>query len=131
MLAAGGSGVPARLPEFGWGSVFTEAQVDLVPLVGLLLAGGFYILGVRQLTGQGHRSPVGRTVSFIVGGLGISAGATLSGLGAYDVELFGAPMIQHMLLTMGARVSLALGAPVTLGLRTLPPRGRAVLLSVL
>jgi len=40
-------------------------------------------------------------------------------------------MIQHMLLTMVAPVFLALGAPVTLALRTLPPRGRALLLRLL
>jgi putative copper resistance protein D len=40
-------------------------------------------------------------------------------------------MIQHMLLTMVAPVFLALGAPVTLALRTLPSRGRSLLLRLL
>ena len=40
-------------------------------------------------------------------------------------------MIQHMVLTMLAPVFLALGAPITLWLRTLPPPPRAPLLAVL
>ena len=40
-------------------------------------------------------------------------------------------MIQHMVLTMLAPVFLALGAPITLWLRTLPPAPRAQLLAVL
>ena len=58
----------------------------------------------------------------------IIAVATVSGLAAYDDDLFGAHMVQHMLLSMVAPVFLALGAPVTLALRTLPPRSRGWLL---
>jgi putative copper resistance protein D len=39
-------------------------------------------------------------------------------------------MVQHMVLSMLSPIFLALGAPVTLALRTLPPRGRAQLLRV-
>ena len=129
--AAVAAGAASGLPTFGWGTVFTQAQLDLVPLLGIVIAGGLYLLGVRQLQAHGHGWPVGRTIAFLAGGLGVIAVATVSGLAAYDEELFGAHMIQHMLLTMVAPVFLALGAPVTLALRTLPPRGRAVLLSVL
>ena len=125
-LAAGRS----ELPEFGWGSVFTQAQPELVPLLAIVLIGGAYVLGVRQLTARGDAWPVSRSLAF-AGGLLVIAVATLSGLAAYDLELFGAHMIQHMLLSMVAPVFLALGAPITLALRTLPRRGRAALLSVL
>jgi putative copper resistance protein D len=125
-LAAGRS----ELPEFGWGSVFTQARPELVPLLAIVLIAGFYALGVRQLTARGDAWPVGRTLNF-AGGLLVIAVATLSGLAAYDLELFGAHMIQHMLLTMVAPVFLALGAPITLALRTLPRGGRTALLSVL
>ena len=40
-------------------------------------------------------------------------------------------MVQHMILSMMVPLSLALGAPVTLALRTLPPRPRRWLLAVL
>ena len=47
--------------------------------------------------------------------------ATMSALGAYDTVLFSVHMVQHMILMMVAPMFLALGAPVTLALRTLPP----------
>ena len=40
-------------------------------------------------------------------------------------------MVQHMVLSMVVPLSLALGAPVTLALRTLPRRPRGWLLAVL
>ena len=126
-LAAGDAG----LPVFGWGVLFTEARPELVPLVAIVLTAGCYLLGVRSLTARGDHWPPGRTVAFLGGGLGTVAVATVSGLAAYDEVLFGAHMIQHMLLTMVASVFLALGAPVTLALRTLPTGGRKALLRVL
>ena len=125
-LAAGRS----ELPEFGWGSVFTQARPELVPLLAILIVGGCYVLGVRQLTARGDAWPLLRSLNF-AGGLLVIAVATLSGLASYDLELFGAHMVQHMLLSMVAPVFLALGAPITLALRTLPRGGRAALLSVL
>lgn len=118
------------LPTFGWTSVFTQARFELAPTCLLIIAGGFYWLGVRRLSRRGDRWPVGRSTAYTIGLL-IIAVATVSGLATYDEELFGAHMVQHMLLSMVAPVFLALGAPVTLALRTLPPRGRARLLAVL
>jgi putative copper resistance protein D len=119
-----------RLPTFGWTTVFTQARFELVPTCALVLAAGFYWLGVRRLTGRGDRWPIGRSVGFALGLLVIAV-ATVSGLAAYDEDLFGAHMIQHMLLSMVAPVLLALGAPITLALRTLPARGRGWLLTTL
>ena len=44
----------------------------------------------------------------------------MSGLGAYDTVLFSVHVVQHMILMMVTPLFLALGAPVTLALRTLP-----------
>ncbi|HET9302173.1 MAG TPA: cytochrome c oxidase assembly protein, partial [Propionibacteriaceae bacterium] len=66
-----------------------------------------------------------------LGGLGSIALATLSALGTYDTVLFSVHVVQHMILMMVAPLFLALGAPVTLALRTLRPRLRAMLLAVL
>jgi putative copper resistance protein D len=44
--------------------------------------------------------------------------------GVYDDTLFWAHMAQHMMLSMLAPIFLALGAPITLALRVLPPGGR-------
>jgi cytochrome c oxidase assembly factor CtaG len=57
--------------------------------------------------------------------------ATASGLGAYDTTLLSVHMVQHMILSMLVPMALALGAPVTLALRTLPPRPRHWLLAAL
>jgi putative copper resistance protein D len=120
----------SSLPTFGWGTVFTQARFELAPVLGILLAAGFYVLGARQLSARGDRWPVGRTIGFAAGLLVIAI-ATVSGLAAYDDDLFGAHMVQHMLLSMVAPVLLALGAPITLALRTLPGRGRGWLLALL
>jgi cytochrome c oxidase assembly factor CtaG len=57
--------------------------------------------------------------------------ATMSGLGAYDTVLFSVHVVQHMILSMVTPLFLALGAPVTLALRTLPARPRRALLALL
>lgn len=119
------------LPGFGPATVLTQASVELLPLLLVLVPAGLYLYGVRRLRARGDAWPIGRTLAFLVGGLGTIAVATMSGLAAYDVSLFAAHMVQHMLLSMVATVFLALGAPITLALRTLPKRPRGVLLSVL
>lgn len=103
------------------------------PWVALILVvlGGFYLLGVRRLTTRGDRWPAGRTLAFVGGGLGSLVLATMSSLGAYDDTLFWVHTMQHLLLAMIAPVFLALGAPITLALRTLPPRPRGWLTAVL
>ena len=127
MLLAG----PGGLPSFGPAALITQAHFPLVPTLGVAVPGALYLLGVRRLTARGDSWSVGRSVAFVLGGLGTISVALLSGLAAYDESLFGAHMVQHMLLSMVATVFLALGAPVTLALRTLPRRPRALLLALL
>jgi cytochrome c oxidase assembly factor CtaG len=98
---------------------------------GIALAAGLYIAGLVVLHRRGDRWPVPRSLSFLVGGLGSIAVATLSALGTYDTVLLSVHMVQHMILMMVSPMFLALGAPVTLALRTLPTRPRALLLAVL
>jgi putative copper resistance protein D len=126
VLAHGGP-----LPDFGAWSVLTEARVEPLPLALVLLLGGVYLYGASRLRARGDRWSPGRTASFVVGGLGTVAFATMSGLAAYDTSLFAPHMVQHMLLTMVAPVFLALGAPVTLALRTLPQAPRQRLMALL
>jgi putative copper resistance protein D len=68
---------------------------------------------------------------FLGPGLGSIAFVTVSGIGAYDDALLSVHMVQHMVLGMIAPIFLALGAPVTLALRTLPLRPRRGLVAVL
>src|SRR4051794_27124758 len=68
---------------------------------------------------------------FVGVGMGSFYVATSSGLAAYDTTLLSVHMVQHMVLSMLVPLALALGAPVTLALRTLPRVPRRWLLTVL
>jgi cytochrome c oxidase assembly factor CtaG len=109
----------------------TAWTVEPVPLAGVLLAAGLYLLGVHRMHRAGNPWPFARTFVFLVPGLGSMLIATQSALATYDSVLLSVHMIQHMTLAMITPIFLALGAPVTLALRTLPPRGRAALLAVI
>ena len=102
-----------------------------MPLVVTVWAAGLYLLGVRSLRRRGDAWPVGRTVVFVGVGMGAFYVATSSGLAAYDTTLLSVHMVQHMVLSMLVPLALALGAPVTLALRTLPHTPRRWLLVVL
>jgi cytochrome c oxidase assembly factor CtaG len=119
------------VPPFTPSSVFTQWELSPVLFVALVWATGLYLYGVWRLHDRGDKWPLGRTVSFVVGGMGSFFFATASGLAAYDDTLLSVHMVQHMVLSMAVPVFCALGAPVTLALRTLPRGPRGVLLSVL
>ena len=122
---------PDGLPAFSPSVIFTQARPPLVPTLAILLTAAVYLYGVRRLSSRGDAWPVSRSICFVGLGLGTVAIALCSGLAAYDEALFSAHMVQHMLLSMVATVFLALGAPVTLALRTLPRRPRRLLLDLL
>ena len=114
---------PARL--------LTEWSWEWWMALGIAIAAALYIAGLVVLHRRGDRWPVPRSLSFLLGGLGSIGLATMSALGTYDTVLFSVHIVQHMILMMVAPMFLALGAPVTLALRTLPPRPRTMLLAVL
>jgi putative membrane protein len=124
------SAVPG-LPDFGPLTVVTQARPPLLPTLALLVTAALYLWGVQRLRQRGDAWPLTRSVCFVVLGLGTIAVALVSGIERYDTVLFGVHMVQHMLLVMVAPVFLALGAPVTLALRTLPAGSRGALLAVL
>ncbi|HYH34838.1 MAG TPA: cytochrome c oxidase assembly protein [Nocardioides sp.] len=119
------------LPPFTLDRAMTDWALDPVPFVLVVWAAGLYLVGVGVLRRRGDRWPVGRTLAFVVAGMGTFAVATLSGVARYDTTLLSVHMVQHMLLSMVVPLALALGAPVTLALRTLPLRPRRWLLVVL
>ena len=121
----------AGLPPFSLGRVFTGWGIDPFLFVVLVWVTGLYLVGVQVLRRRGDAWPLGRTVAFVVGGMGLFGFATMSGLGGYDTVLLSVHMVQHMLLSMLVPLFLALGAPVTLALRTLPARPRGWLLGLL
>jgi putative copper resistance protein D len=126
----GAAGHEEALPRFTLGSVFTQWELLSWATLAILVTAALYLWGVRRMQLRGDRWPVGRTAAFL-GGLVVAAMATISGLGTYDDTLLSVHMAQHMLLSMLVPLALALGAPITLALRTLPRRPRGWLLSAL
>ncbi|MET7878267.1 cytochrome c oxidase assembly protein [Micromonospora profundi] len=120
----------ATPPPFTVGAVLTETRLDSWLALGLVLAAGLYLYGVHRLRVRGDRWPVARTALFLGPGLGGIALVTVSGLHAYDTALLSVHMVQHMVLSMVSPIFLALGAPMTLALRTLPVGPRKRLLAI-
>ena len=106
--------------------VFTEWELVSWATLLILLTTGLYLWGVLRLHRRGDRWPLGRTLSFVVVGMVAAALATVSGLAAYDDTLLSVHMAQHMILAMVVPLAMALGAPITLALRTLPPPSAAL-----
>lgn len=120
-----------RVPAISADRVFTAWTFEPLPLALIALSGAVYLLGAWTLQRRGDRWSGWRTLSFTVGGLGSLLVATCSSLATYDEVLLSMHMAQHMVLTMVAPVFLALGAPVTLALRTLHQAPRRRLLTLL
>jgi putative copper resistance protein D len=108
----------------------TQWSWDPLPLIGIALTAALYLLGVRRMHAAGNAWPVSRTANFLTG-LGWLFLAVASPLATYDTVLLSVHMVQHMLLAMVGPVFLVLGAPITLALRTLPGRGRALVLTLI
>ncbi|MHB0927409.1 MAG: cytochrome c oxidase assembly protein [Candidatus Nanopelagicales bacterium] len=118
MLPVHGGTPDAPTTPFTQALLSSWTQVEWLPALAMLATAVWYLLAVRVLHRRGDRWPVGRTVSFIVGGLGTLTLATEGPLAAYDTTLISVHMVQHMLISMVAPIFFALGAPVTLALRT-------------
>ncbi|GAA0567661.1 hypothetical protein GCM10010172_59730 [Paractinoplanes ferrugineus] len=119
------------LPPFTPAAIFTQIHLTSLIALFLLIAAALYGYGVHQLRARGDHWPAGRTVAFVVGGLGSIAAVTISGIEAYDTTLISVHMVQHMTLSMVGPIFLALGAPVTLALRTMHGPSRRTLLAVI
>lgn len=109
--------------------LLTEWEVAPALLLGLLIACGLYLLGIRRLKQRGVEWSGRRTTLWFTG-LGTVFVATSSAVGAYDTTLFSMHAVQHMLLQMAAPIPLGMAAPITLALRTLPRSPRKLLLGI-
>lgn len=85
----------------------------------LILMVALYIRGVLVLSRRGDKWPVNRTIFFALG-ISIADFAVNGGLGMYSHVAFSFHMVAHMALATLAPIGIALGAPITLALRTLP-----------
>lgn len=102
-------------------TMLTAIQPDWLFLAVAATLAGLYLAAVTRLRRRGDRWPVGRTTMWVLGCLAL-AYATSGGPGVYGSVHFSTHMIQHMALMMFVPLPLALGAPVSLALRALPPR---------
>jgi putative membrane protein len=127
-LLADGDG---NLPPFTGATAFTQWDPFQLLTVGLVAVTALYLYGVWRLRARGDKWPISRTVLFLGGGIFPIALVTIGGVGVYDDQMLSVHMVQHMVLGMIAPVFLALGAPVTLALRTLPGRPRGWVLVAL
>jgi putative copper resistance protein D len=126
----GAGGHEEALPRFTLGAVFTQWELVSWASVVILLTTALYLWGVLRMRSRGDRWPWGRTAAFLVA-MVAAAMASVSGIGTYDDTLLSDHMVQHMILSMVVPLAMALGAPITLALRTLPRRPRRWLLAVL
>ncbi len=116
--------VASGLPELTAGRLLDSWRLDPFALVLILVLGGLYAWGVVRLARRGQRWPVARSVAFVGLGLGAVAVATMSGLAVYDHELFWPAAVQNIVLDLIAPLGLALGDPLSLVLKVLPPERR-------
>lgn len=101
----------------------TVWRFDVVLGTAAILLAVSYLAGTRRLRHRGDTWPRWRTLSWIVGCVGLLL-VTSSGIGAYGYAMFSVHMMTHMALNMFIPVLLVLGAPVTLLLRAVPTAGR-------
>ena len=80
------AGSLSGLPPFALGRVFTDWGIDPVLTVLTVWIVGLYLFGVWTLHSRGDSWPIGRTLAFVVAGMGGFAFATASGLAAYDTQ---------------------------------------------
>ena len=99
----------------------TEWRIDALWVPLAVLGAAAYLAAVVRLRRRGDRWPPLRTASWL-GGCLVLVWATSSGPGVYGMVLFSMHMVQHMTVATAVPVFIALGAPVTLALRTLPRR---------
>jgi cytochrome c oxidase assembly factor CtaG len=127
LAAASASGYQGP-PELTLTRALTEWTFDPWMLALILLLGGAYLAGVRQVRRsakppRGDAWPVARPVWFCGLGLGFLVIATMSWVGVYQSVLFYARAVQTVLLVLVVPLFLVLGRPATLAGRVFPRAG--------
>ena len=104
-------------------SMLTQWRFDLIVGTASVACIVLYAWGLRTLHRRGDSWPISRTVFWMLGSV-VLFFTVNSGMGMYMMAQFAPHMIGHMLLSMLVPVLLALGGPITLALRAIPPAGR-------
>jgi putative copper resistance protein D len=111
--------LPPELTPVRW---LTEWRLDWLWIAVALFGLVSYFLGVAKIHRRGDKWQWFRSVNWVIGLLVLTY-ITSGPPSVYGRVLFSAHMVDHMALTMVAPIFLVLGAPVTLALRAMPPRG--------
>lgn len=111
--------LPPELTAERW---LTEWRLDWLWIAFALFGLGSYFLGVAKIRRRGDSWQWFRSTNWVIGLLVLTY-ITSGPPSVYGRILFSAHMVDHMALTMVAPIFLVLGAPVTLALRALQPRG--------
>lgn len=99
----------------------TQWHPDPLYIVGGLAAVFVYVRWVLRLRAREITWPWWRTAMWVIG-WALFIWVTCGGPYVYGAVLFSAHMIMHMVLVMLVPVFFTLAAPITLGLRGVPPR---------
>ncbi len=120
---------PARIltgydlpPELTTERYLTEWRFDWLWVAIVLTLAVSYIAGMIKVRRRGDKWPVVRALCWLVG-LAALTYVTSGAPAVYGMVLFSTHMLAHMSLTMVVPLFLVLGAPVTLALKALTPRG--------
>ncbi|MHA7141143.1 cytochrome c oxidase assembly protein [Arthrobacter sp. Sr33] len=120
---------PARIlsgydlpPELTFERWFTEWRFDWLWVAFVAVVGVAYVRGVVKVRKRGDKWPLLRLACWLVG-LTLLTYITSGAPAVYGMVLFSTHMVGHMALTMVVPLFLVLGAPVTLALKALTPRG--------
>jgi cytochrome c oxidase assembly factor CtaG len=108
--------IPATLPPLLGSALLTQWRLDAIALVFVGVAAGLYLAGVVLANRTGPRWPVSRSVAFGAGLL-VCVIATNGSIGVYDMALFSAHMIGHLMLVMLAPALICVGHPLELLVR--------------
>jgi putative copper resistance protein D len=111
--------LPPELTPERW---LTEWRLDWLWIAVALFGLVSYFLGVAKVYRRGDTWQWFRSINWVIGLLVLTY-ITSGPPSVYGRVLFSAHMVDHMALTMVAPIFLVLGAPVTLALRALQPRG--------
>lgn len=120
---------PARIltgydlpPELTGERYLTEWRFDWLWVAIVVTLAVAYLRGAVKLRRRGDKWPVHRTICWLIG-LAALTYVTSGAPAVYGAVLFSTHMLGHMAMTMVVPLFLVLGAPVTLALKSLTPRG--------
>ena len=107
-------GPDTTLPPLLGTAMFTRWRADPIALAVLGVVGVLYLAGFRTVRRRGAVPwPAGRAWMFLAG-LAVCGLATNSSVAVYDMALFSAHMIGHLMLVMLGPVLLCAGQPIKL-----------------